>query len=286
MTTTIRSWGAIALATFFVSVTCVVQFEDVIRGGTITIGHVTSLAALVAAIAAGHWFYPVLKQREHLAAFGLALVFAAATGYIVTTGAGRQALVTANKVAAAEQAAKPLADLEAELAEAKADWKKSKALADRECATGEGKLCRSARKTEGKDESHVRLLEARRASMAPVKVAVSEYHQFALMLSTITGRNADRIEASLKMLAPFLLVALCEICAIIFGNLGLGHREVPEPANDDLPLERTEDEVIDWCRAFEAKHGRQPQIPEVQQRFPAIPKTTAWRRVRAAASAA
>lgn len=283
-TTTIRSWGAICLATFFVSVTCYVQLEDVIRGGAFTTGHLTSLAALVAAIAAGHWFYPTLKQREVLAAIGLAIVFIGATGYIVTTGAGRQALVTENKIAAAAQAAQPLADLEATLAKSRAAAAKSKAAADAECRSGRGRHCRDARDIEDRDANHVRVLEVRREAMAPVKIAASEFHQFALVLSTITGRNADRIEAIMKLVAPFLLVAICEFGAILFGNLGLGHREVPEPANDDLPLERTEDEVIDWCRAFEAKHGREPKIPEVQQRFPAIPKTTAWRRVRAAAA--
>jgi hypothetical protein len=40
--------------------------------------------------------------------------------------------------------------------------------------------------------------------------------------------------------------------------------------------------VVDWCRAFEAKHGRKPQIPELQAAFNNIPKTTAWRRIKAA----
>lgn len=40
--------------------------------------------------------------------------------------------------------------------------------------------------------------------------------------------------------------------------------------------------VILWIREFEARHGRMPQIPELQSRFPTIPRTTAWRRIRSA----
>ena len=37
-----------------------------------------------------------------------------------------------------------------------------------------------------------------------------------------------------------------------------------------------------WARDFRQRHGRRPQIPELQAAFPGTPKTTAWRRCRAA----
>lgn|SRR5688572_1418668 len=39
--------------------------------------------------------------------------------------------------------------------------------------------------------------------------------------------------------------------------------------------------VAAWVREFQARHGRKPQIPEVQAQFQ-LPKTTAWRRIKAA----
>jgi hypothetical protein len=53
-----------------------------------------------------------------------------------------------------------------------------------------------------------------------------------------------------------------------------------EPDNDDDPPgDRAE--VVSWVREFQARNGRKPQIPEVQARFQ-LPKTTAWRRIKAA----
>lgn len=65
--------------------------------------------------------------------------------------------------------------------------------------------------------------------------------------------------------------------------------QVSAPANDDeetvldpgpgTPSQA--DPVIDWCRAYRSKHGRLPQIPEVQAEFH-LSRTTAWRRIKAA----
>jgi hypothetical protein len=41
------------------------------------------------------------------------------------------------------------------------------------------------------------------------------------------------------------------------------------------------DAVVDWVRAFQARNGRKPRLPEVRSQFQ-LSKSTAWRRVRAA----
>jgi hypothetical protein len=41
---------------------------------------------------------------------------------------------------------------------------------------------------------------------------------------------------------------------------------------------RQERGVVSWVREFRRRHGRPPRIPEVQQAFNGLPKTTAWRK--------
>ncbi len=41
-------------------------------------------------------------------------------------------------------------------------------------------------------------------------------------------------------------------------------------------------EPVAWVREFRQFHARNPQIPELQRAFPGTPKTTAWRRCKAA----
>jgi hypothetical protein len=57
-----------------------------------------------------------------------------------------------------------------------------------------------------------------------------------------------------------------------------GGGTLPEPT----PPVRGTETVVDWVREFRRFHGRNPQIPELQARFPAVPKTTAWRRCKVA----
>lgn len=59
--TTIRSPGALALGLFFAGVTARTIFDDVFTGDPITIAHLNALAALVAAVAAGHYCPPSRK---------------------------------------------------------------------------------------------------------------------------------------------------------------------------------------------------------------------------------
>ena len=47
----------------------------------------------------------------------------------------------------------------------------------------------------------------------------------------------------------------------------------------DVPDES--ERVVSWIREFRRRHGRDPQIPEVQQVFD-LPKTTTWRRIKSA----
>jgi excisionase family DNA binding protein len=89
--TIIRSPGAIALCAFFAGVTAFVLFKDVLDGAAVTIQHILSLAALVAALASGHKAMPELKSGRVVSAVTLALLFVASTSYIVISSGARNA---------------------------------------------------------------------------------------------------------------------------------------------------------------------------------------------------
>ena len=58
--------------------------------------------------------------------------------------------------------------------------------------------------------------------------------------------------------------------------------EAPKQGEDIEAADEGPDNVTDWCQHFKVRHGRQPSIPEVMTAFPTVPKTTAWRRAKAA----
>lgn len=63
---------------------------------------------------------------------------------------------------------------------------------------------------------------------------------------------------------------------------GSANDNTGETPAEPTPPGRGTEPVVDWVREFRRFHGRNPQIPELQARFPAVPKTTAWRRCKVA----
>lgn len=226
-TTTIQSWGAIALASVCIAGTGYVLFEDVIRGGAVNVGHVTGVIALIVTIAAGHMLWPRIWSRP-FAALGLALLFAGGTGYVVITSAGRTAHVMADKALEASEANARYTRAMADLDRARDVAAASKAAAARECATGKGKRCDGMAATADRDDAYMWTLQVRADRMKPVS-AQSDYLQAAKLIAVITGKPERTIEANLALLVPFLLVLLCEAGAVVFGNLAFEHRQLPAP---------------------------------------------------------
>lgn len=226
-TTTVQSWGAIALASVCIAGTGYVLFEDVLRGGNINVSHVTGVIALIVTIAAGHMLWPRIWSRP-FAALGLALLFAGGTGYVVITSAGRTAHVMADKALEALEAnaryVRAMADLDAARTVAAA----SKAKAAEECGSGKKTKCDGRQLTADKDDAYMWTLQVRADSMKPVS-AQSDYLQAAKLIAVITGKPEKTIEANLALLAPFLLVLICEAGAVVFGNLAFEHKQLAAP---------------------------------------------------------
>ena len=225
--TTIQSWGAIALATVCVGGTGYVLFEDVIRGGAVNVAHITGVIALIVTIAAGHMLWPRLMTRP-FAAFGLVLLFVGGTGYVVITSAGRTAHVMADKALEATQQNARYTQAMADLAKARVSADASRAVAALECASGKGKKCDGRQLTADRDDAYMWTLQVRADRQKPV-TAHSDYLQAAKLLSVMTGRAERELEAKLALFVPFLLVLICEVGAVVFGNLALEHRQLPAP---------------------------------------------------------
>lgn len=238
-TTTIRSPGALALGLFFTGVTSFTIFNDVWNGATFTIAHLNAAAALVAAIAAGHMALPALWRGQVLPALGLAVIFVASTGYIVTSAGARNAEAALHKAAAilktneerTAQRAKVI-EAEADAEKAKADYDAAKQLAARECATGKGRRCDgrietrdSAAKDLERAESHAGMMRGRLAMLGPEEQPFAGYRHAATVFAAAGLGNAGAIEARLELLLPFVLVLISEAGTLVFLGLALGHRD-------------------------------------------------------------
>ncbi len=299
-------WGAIALFVAFAAGTGYVLFEDVLRhGAPFTTAHVLTGLALTAAIAAGHHALAELRGRHVLTALGCAVLFLAASGYIVTTSGARNAEVAANKTKRAEAT---IAEREriTQLRE------KAQAMLDRalndvadKCRGGDGKNCKGAKATRDVYEAAVLGHDARLARLAPASAApnagyVHAGHVFAALPFVTTAPAA--ITARLELLMPFILVLISELGTVVYGEMALRGRKrrapaialadsaqtsLPVPAlfahNEDDPPEppgpgTREKKVRDFVAAHTARHGTPPRTRDVMREC-ALPKASAsrWR---------
>lgn len=238
-TTTIRSWGALALGLFFTAVTARTILDDVWSGAPVTISHMQAVAALVAAIASGHMILPTLKQGRLPAVLGLVLIFATSTGYIVVSAGARNAEVAGVKgqdISARNQARRS-AQEEQSKAEA---YTKAKDLvasdairaATLECASGEGIRCRGKKATRDaaaealtkakEDES---LKRGRLLLLGPMEKEHAGYHHVAMTFEAVGVVTADKTEPILELVMPFVLVLISEVATLVFMGMAFGHRK-------------------------------------------------------------
>jgi hypothetical protein len=130
-----------------------------------------------------------------------------------------------------------------------------------ECATGFGTKCTKSREVE----------DQKRAALAAIPVPTSH-----ALVADATG-------------LPEWLVELVAAMAFSTGLLVLGFvlvgfgahaskEETATPLAVPVATPDKNERVVSWVREFRRRHGRDPKIPEVQQVFTDLPKTTAWRK--------
>lgn len=294
--TTIRSWRALLVAGVILAGTCYVLFQDVIEGAPIGVGHVLTALALLIATAAGHQITPTWKAGRYALTLSMTVLAAGAIVYVGLMSGARNAEQTAGKAERIEAANAQRADILAERARAQETLDRARADIARECASGEGPRCRGRRATEAVYVNAVAGLDAKLGALAPQQTPNAGYARIAesiVLLPWFRSSAVADVEHALIMLLPWLAVLLAEFSVPAFLSLALGHAErseiplgthiVPlEPSPVPPPPRRNRAEVIDWVRAFREKHGRDPQLPEVQRAFDGLPKTSAWRYRQAA----
>lgn len=253
--------------------------------------HVLTVLTVAGTIAAGHLMAKAQTAKSWLGALGFGVLFFCGTLLVVYNSVGRQAAASEQSAMSAEHRNQAIIDKQAELDRARDRLSYAEKQADKEM-TGErcGKRCRDWKQNVVDVNNTIRAMEIEIANLGPKKPVAPKAAKMAAVMS-LFGADEEKSKAALSLLEPFLWTLFFEIGSIV--SLGYAFRSVPqrstpvptETAAALPPIEAAEqgpDNVTDWCQHFRAKHGRQPSIPEVQAAFPTVPKTTAWRRARAA----
>lgn len=240
--TTIKSWGALALGLFFTGVTAATILKDVVvDGAPFTIIHLQAAAALVAAIASGHFAWPVLKQGRIPAAVGLVLIFTGATGYIITSAgarnaemAGIKAMEVAKRNQARIEARKVLADAERETASKRVAEDDAVRSAAKECSTGKKTKCEgtiatreAAKADHEKAKDAESLARGKMLLLGPDEQEFAGYHHAARTLAALGYGEASATEARLELAMPFSLVLISELATLVFMSMAFGQANRP-----------------------------------------------------------
>lgn len=225
--TTVRSWSAIGLGSFFASVTAYVLFNDVVHGAAVNTSHVLSLAALVAAIASGHYVWPQAKTGNLVNAALLCVLFVGSTSYVVVSSSARNADVAASKASKAKDVNDARQrELEA-LARSEAMMSAAQSKLAAACKGGDGKDCKGVKATIAVYDAAIRGHKATLRDLGPEQ-ATSLYAHAAKVLAAFPSVTATEksIEERLTLLLPFMTVLIAELGTIVFLHIGLGHASV------------------------------------------------------------
>lgn len=188
----------------FLTGTLGVLFEDVIlHGAAFSLKHYLALVIVGGTLAAGILSDIARRQGNWWPIITFTVLFLAGTSLVIYSSAGRQAEKTLISGAEHDKAARERVQIEADLADDRATLKRKKAEADAECASGEGKRCRSARASVDFYDKSVKGLEARLKALDPERPVSAEAEQFASTVAVIFGWDKDRVRALAILLEPF-----------------------------------------------------------------------------------
>lgn len=238
-----RRWPAMGLWAFFTAVTAYTLLADVLRGAeAFTPGHLLAVAALVAALAAGHYAWPELRSGRLPAGILLALVAGAATAYVVISAAARNA-ETAHTKAARIEASNTAREAETrQLRAAEVMLAEALRRISVECASGDGPKCKGARATEHVYRAAIDGHKARLDRMAPALPPNGGYVHAARFLAALPGITAstEAIEQRLATTLPVLVVLISELAAIVFGIMAFRSQNRTATVRDSRTVAITE----------------------------------------------
>lgn len=225
---------------FFAGVTGYVLFEDALHGASVTTSHVTSVAVLVATIAAGHYIIPQIKAGAAISALGLLIVFAAGTFYVVTSSGARNAETAVNKKSAAADINAQRTHERYKLSEAEKMLAGAQSELARECKSGAGKRCKGIETTIAVYQAAITGHKATLAKLGPEQSADLYAHMGRVFaaLPFVTA-TAEAIATSLALILPYVLVAVVEIATLTFGGMAITHVNRPVPLGTVTDAEMT-----------------------------------------------
>jgi len=245
-TTTVRSWPALALAVFFAVVTGWTLLDDVIAGRSpFTVAHLSSIAALVAALGALHYAIPAIRSGAIVAGLLLALSGVTALGYVVIASGMRNDQLVGDKAASAEHVNAQRESLlkmrrEAEyiLAACPAGAPKSdlgrrcglREVMAAECRTGKGTKCDGTSYSVRTYEAAIDGYNAKLARLGPEVNPRAGYERSAAFLAALPYVTAppEAIAAALERLMPRAPVIVIELAGLAFALFAFGHRRGPK----------------------------------------------------------
>lgn len=280
----------LGLGLFFASLTLRVLLADVASVFDLNADHLMTIGALVGAVAAGVWLWRMLFAGKLLTAMGLALAFLGATVYCLVGSAGRADEAAFTKNAAARDVNADRKRAERDQAEAKRRYETALSAEEAECASGTGARCLAKRETTKLRRSDLEVADILLRKAPAEQRENGKLKRAAEIIAHYRGTDPAAAERGLALIWPFIPPAVCELLTIVFLHLGFAvSHSVPrvppkvplEPANDTGPEPGSSDRVVSWVREFQKRNGRKPMIPELQKQF-RLPKTTAWRRIKAA----
>lgn len=205
---------AIAAGVVLLSGTLAILFEDVVRGAPLQLKHHLTLVIVAGTLMAGHLADQARRTRHFVSCLGFALIFVAGTGLVVYSSVGRQAEKTMLSSAEHDDVVRQRVALEESLASDRASIIEKRAAADKECASGEGPRCRSARSTVDFYENSAKGTEARLSLLEPAKPVSPEAEQLGTVAAAL-GYDRERVKAVATLLAPFLTTLFLEFGTIV-----------------------------------------------------------------------
>jgi hypothetical protein len=280
--------------------------------------NILTILTVFGVIAAGHQISTAWRDRQRLAAFGWALVFAVGTGLVVHNSLGRQAEASDTQTLSVEATNAALAAKFAELAKAttrrdEAQWQVDHEMAGRpDKKTGKktakpgcGKDCKDWKQRVTEVSGYITTLEAEIAALGPAKPVNAKADRMA-EIAALFGADKAKAKAAVMLLEPFLWTVFFELGAIVAFGFAFRHGPRVVTANDNRPTVEVEplppatqlppieqsltvlkgENVVEWSNRFHGKHDRWPKLNEIEAAFAdqiaagEFSRSTAYRRVK------
>ncbi len=282
-TTTVTQYGAMALAGVLLLLQIVGGLEYTEGGSPFT--KASMVLAMITLALLPVFIEGALRSKARGIAMALFVAFVAFLAYSLPATVGRTGEIKEVKVAEAKQSGEGRKLLEAELVRAQERLDLAGKDAKAACARASySDNCKGWERTEKERQARVDALRKELGGAPAAKLGDTGSEVWAWALAQ-TGISAEAIRKGSVL--SFGLGLDIVIWALVWfaTSAKINHRRAARPANDVEPLPPAElpvEDPTEFVRAYRVKHGRDPQIKDVQQAFPNLSRTTSWRRLKAA----